>query len=82
MLADVFLTASLDDFIAIDANRKRLGKASEVVRWHTANITNIELETSAYDVWHDRAVFHFLTAEADRVAYVRQVARAVRHGAT
>jgi SAM-dependent methyltransferase len=64
---------------AIDANRKRLGKAAERVRWLAADITKAELPPSAYDVWHDRAVFHFLTATSDRVAYVRQVARAVRH---
>ncbi len=65
---------------AIDANKKRLGKPSELVHWLAADITKIELEPTAYDVWHDRAVFHFLTAAADRLAYVRQVARAVRHG--
>jgi len=66
--------------IAIEGNKSRLGKASELVHWLAADITKIELEPSAYDVWHDRAVFHFLTAVSDRVAYVRQVARAVRHG--
>ena len=65
---------------AIDANRKRLGKAAESVRWLVADIVKAELERQAYDVWHDRAVFHFLTSPKDRVAYVRQVARAVKHG--
>ena len=65
---------------AIDANRQRLGEASKGVHWLVADITRVELEASAYDVWHDRAVFHFLTAMTDRIAYVRQVARAVRHG--
>jgi len=65
---------------AIDTNRKRLGKASERVHWLAADITTVELAPSAYDVWHDRAVFHFLTTTSDRVTYVRQVARAVRHG--
>ena len=65
---------------AIDASRKRLGSASKGISWLVADITRIELDASAYDVWHDRAVFHFLTAESDRVAYVRQVARAVRRG--
>jgi len=65
---------------AIDANRKRLGKAAERVHWLVADITKTDLEKSAYDVWHDRAVFHFLTAASDRAAYVRQVARAVRQG--
>jgi|SRR5439155_23327515 len=63
---------------AIDANSKRLGDASEHVRWLVADITRVELEPSAYDVWHDRAVFHFLTTPGDRVAYVRQVAHAVK----
>ncbi len=65
---------------AIDANRKRLREASEHVHWLVADVTNVDLHPSAFDVWHDRAVFHFLTEASDRVAYVRQVARAVRHG--
>src|SRR5216683_983723 len=46
---------------AIDANRKRLGSAAEPVHWLVADVTKVDLEPSAYDVWHDRAVFHFLT---------------------
>jgi SAM-dependent methyltransferase len=65
---------------AIGAIRKRLGKISERVHWLVADIIKAELEPSAYDLWHDRAVFHFLTATGDRVTYVRQVARAVKPG--
>ena len=65
---------------AIDANTKRLGKKAERVHWLTADITKVELEPARFDVWHDRAVFHFLTASNDRVAYVRQVVKAVKHG--
>jgi len=65
---------------AINASRRRLGSASERISWLVADITGVDLDVSAYDVWHDRAVFHFLTAKSDRVAYVRQVARAVRRG--
>jgi 2-polyprenyl-3-methyl-5-hydroxy-6-metoxy-1,4-benzoquinol methylase len=65
---------------AIDTNTKRLGRASERVHWLVADITKVELQPSAYDVWHDRAVFHFLTAARDRVAYVHQVAHAVKAG--
>lgn len=65
---------------AIDANRKRLGDASDRVHWLVADITHGDLPPSRYDVWHDRAVFHFLTAPADRLAYVGQVARAVKNG--
>jgi 2-polyprenyl-3-methyl-5-hydroxy-6-metoxy-1,4-benzoquinol methylase len=65
---------------AIDATMKRIGAASAQVRWLVADITATQLETAAYDVWHDRAVFHFLTAPQARVAYVRQVANAVKPG--
>jgi 2-polyprenyl-3-methyl-5-hydroxy-6-metoxy-1,4-benzoquinol methylase len=65
---------------AIDATKKRLGKDSERVHWLADDVTTAKLEHSAYEVWHDRAVFHFLTATSDRVAYVRQVANAVRRG--
>jgi 2-polyprenyl-3-methyl-5-hydroxy-6-metoxy-1,4-benzoquinol methylase len=65
---------------AIDATMKRIGKASAQVRWMVADITAAQLEPAAYDVWHDRAVFHFLTAPEARVAYVRQVANAVKSG--
>jgi 2-polyprenyl-3-methyl-5-hydroxy-6-metoxy-1,4-benzoquinol methylase len=65
---------------AIHVTQKRLGAASEGVQWVTADIVNGELAPNTYDVWHDRAVFHFLTALDQRVAYVRQVARAVKPG--
>jgi SAM-dependent methyltransferase len=45
-----------------------------------ADITQVELEPMACDISHDRAVFHFLTAPEQRVAYFRQVARSVRPG--
>ncbi len=66
--------------MAIDVTKKRLGPASDQVQWITADIANAELAPNAYDVWHDRAVFHFLTAVKQRVAYVRQVVRAVKPG--
>ena len=66
--------------IAIEATKKRLGQVAEQVHWLVADITRVELELKAYDVWHDRAVFHFLTAPQQRVAYVRQVLRSVKPG--
>jgi len=65
---------------AIDANKSRLGQKAAAVHWLVADITQIELARSVYDVWHDRAVFHFLTAQEHRTAYVRQVARSVKPG--
>src|SRR5207248_10115800 len=65
---------------AIEATMKRIGTASSQVRWIVADITATQLEPAAYDVWHDRAVFHFLTAPEQRAAYVRQVTRSVKAG--
>ena len=65
---------------AVDLTRNRLGPNSERVRWIVANIAKADLPFRTYDVWHDRAVFHFLTPIEDRMAYVRQVATAVKPG--
>jgi 2-polyprenyl-3-methyl-5-hydroxy-6-metoxy-1,4-benzoquinol methylase len=65
---------------AIDVTKKRLGPVSDRVQWITADIGNAEFAPNAYDIWHDRAVFHFLTEMEQRVAYVRQVARSVKPG--
>jgi len=50
------------------------------VQWAEANILEAELPAHAYDVWHDRAVFHFLTTAEERQSYVQKVLRAVRPG--
>jgi SAM-dependent methyltransferase len=63
---------------AIDVARKRSGPGARRVHWLVADIVHAELPPNAYDLWHDRAVFHFLTTNAQRVAYVRQVARSVK----
>jgi 2-polyprenyl-3-methyl-5-hydroxy-6-metoxy-1,4-benzoquinol methylase len=65
---------------AIDVTRKRLGAAARDIHWLVADITRVELEPCSYDVWHDRAVFHFLTSVEQRIAYVLQVAQAVKRG--
>jgi 2-polyprenyl-3-methyl-5-hydroxy-6-metoxy-1,4-benzoquinol methylase len=65
---------------AIDVTMKRLGLGAEQIHWLVADITEAHLEPGAYDVWHDRAVFHFLTASEHRAAYVRQVGHAVKPG--
>jgi 2-polyprenyl-3-methyl-5-hydroxy-6-metoxy-1,4-benzoquinol methylase len=65
---------------AIDVSRKRLGSDAKRVHWLVADIAEVHLQPGAYDLWHDRAVFHFLTTATQRVAYVRQVAHAVKRG--
>ncbi len=65
---------------AIYVTKKRLKEHAEQVQWLAGDVTKIALPRGAYDVWHDRAVFHFLTGTDERLAYVRQVAHAVRPG--
>lgn len=65
---------------ALAAARSRLGSRSAAVRWIEANVLEFDFPRHGYDVWHDRAVFHFLTGEAERHAYVRVVLRAVKPG--
>ena len=65
---------------ALELTKKRLGAAAEQVRWLLADITQASLPAQSYDVWHDRAVFHFLTRPEQRIAYIQNVLRAVRRG--
>jgi 2-polyprenyl-3-methyl-5-hydroxy-6-metoxy-1,4-benzoquinol methylase len=64
---------------ALDAARKRIGAASANVDWIVADVTTWQ-PTRAYDVWHDRAAFHFLTEPRDRAAYRERLQSAVRPG--
>jgi len=65
---------------ALSAAQNRLASRADLVTWVEADITRAELPAHAIDVWHDRAVFHFLTASQDRHAYVQAVLRAVKPG--
>lgn len=65
---------------ALNAAKQRLGPLAARVQWIEASITEVDLPVHAYDVWHDRAVFHFLTDPAARQAYVAAVLRSVKPG--
>lgn len=65
---------------AIDVCKARLGEQANSVTWFTTDILKAALPQKFYDIWHDRAVFHFLTSEEQRRNYVRQVAQAVKAG--
>lgn len=65
---------------ALAVARKHLGKHADSVHWLEGDITSIELPMNRFDIWHDRAVFHFLINPADRHAYIERVMRAVRPG--
>ncbi len=65
---------------ALAVAKQRLGKQANTVHWMEGDITSAEFPLHRFDIWHDRAVFHFLTDPADRHAYVEQVLRSVRPG--
>jgi SAM-dependent methyltransferase len=86
-LVDDLLSAGYSDIslldisqVAVDATKRRLGPAADAVTWWVADIAQAALPAARCDVWHDRAVFHFLTDEAQRRAYVRLVMHAVKPG--
>jgi SAM-dependent methyltransferase len=64
---------------ALDAAKARLGDRGAGVKWVVADVTTWE-PSQTYDLWHDRAAFHFLTDASDRSAYVRHLKKAVRSG--
>lgn len=66
---------------ALSAARQRLGALAAKVQWLEADLTETDLPNRRYDVWHDRAVFHFLTEPQQRKAYVKKVFDSVKPGA-
>lgn len=66
--------------VALGTAKARLGKRASKVQWIESDVLKSKLPMHVYDLWHDRAVFHFLTNETDRHAYVQQVKQAVKPG--
>ena len=84
-LVDALLDRGCDNLTVLDISpaalelaRARLGAAAERVTWLAADITRANLPQSAYDMWHDRAVFHFLTDISSRNAYVTALKTSLR----
>jgi SAM-dependent methyltransferase len=85
-LVDGLLAAGYRDLTVLDLSaaaleqaRLRLGTSATKVQWIEANVLTATL-AAPVDVWHDRAVFHFLTEAIDRRNYVEQVHRWVKPG--
>lgn len=85
-LIDRLLDLGLSDLSSLDlsesalaAARVRLGARENSVKWIVADITRWE-PTQTYDIWHDRAVLHFLVKPADRDAYIQRLSRTVIPG--
>lgn len=82
MLGEGFQNLTVLDIAqgAIEQAKSRLGERAEMVTWLEQDITTFSPD-EPYDVWHDRAVFHFLTDQLDRSSYVRIMSRALKPGA-
>ncbi|NTW10798.1 MAG: class I SAM-dependent methyltransferase [Chlorobiaceae bacterium] len=65
---------------ALEMSKARLGEDAKGIRWITGSILDIELPEKAFDIWHDRAVFHFLASEEEREAYAGKALRSLRTG--
>lgn len=62
---------------ALEKTKKRLGNQAYKITWIATDITTFEPEIS-YDVWHDRAAFHFLTQKKDIEKYVKIASKAIK----
>jgi SAM-dependent methyltransferase len=65
---------------ALAQAQQRLAERATTISWREADILTNAFPANAFDLWHDRAVFHFLTDAADRSRYVAQVRHALRPG--
>ena len=65
--------------VALNRSKERLGEQAASVEWIEADITSIP-DVGRFDLWHDRAVFHFLTEPKDRAAYLELAANSIPVG--
>ena len=64
---------------ALDVAKARLGRRASQVQWIAADVTKWG-PAQTFDLWHDRAAFHFLVDAADRAAYIARLKKAVKPG--
>jgi len=62
---------------SIDKAKSQLGEKSDKISWIEADVTKYSF-TEQYDVWHDRAVFHFLTEAKERKRYINSLNQALK----
>jgi SAM-dependent methyltransferase len=65
--------------VALDRTKERLGERASQVEWIEADVTSIS-DVGTFDLWHDRAVFHFLTEPKDRESYLKLAAKSIPVG--
>lgn len=88
-LVDAVIAERLGSITVLDISaaalaraRARLGERSREVTWVEGDVTRVALHPAAFDIWHDRAVFHFLTDADDRAKYAATAAAALKSGGT
>jgi len=64
--------------IALALVRSRVGKDASKVQWLEGDIRSMDLPSAHYDLWHDRAAFHFLTNAKDRTIYTEKMRSALK----
>lgn len=76
LLVDNLLNQGYKNITVLDISKKaieraklRLGKLEKIVKWIEADVSNFDPKDT-YDLWHDRATFHFLTKEQEITNYV------------
>ncbi len=81
-LLDLGLRPTVVDIAAsaLERVRARLGERAAAVTFLCADLTQADLPSAAFDLWHDRAVFHFLLDTADRAAYLKRLRQALKPG--
>jgi SAM-dependent methyltransferase len=65
---------------ALQVAQARLGQQASAVDWRVADVLKAGLPSQYYDLWHDRAVFHFLTDPLQQQQYIEVVAEALKPG--
>jgi len=85
-LVDCLLAQGFENITVLDLSatalasaRARLGDKGGKVKWIAADATEWQPPEN-YDVWHDRAAFHFLTCEEEQNAYIQRLKQALRRG--
>jgi SAM-dependent methyltransferase len=86
-LVDDLLDVGLTELTVLDLSpaalaisRDRLGERAACVRWLAADMLQVDLPPGAYDLWHDRAVLHFLTTAEQTARYAAQASHAIAVG--
>lgn len=78
-----FLDISVLDISEASLNRtkEKLGEKAKNINWYVSDVLGFE-PTKKFDIWHDRAVFHFVTGQIDKTAYVQKIKNSLKENGT